>query len=120
MAASFTVLAMGPAISCVNEMGMMPSRLTKPTVGFIPTIPLACDGQTMEPFVSVPMASMVRFAETATAEPELEPHGFLSKMYGFFVWPPTPLQPLVESSPRKLAHSLKLAFPRIMAPALRN
>ena len=30
------------------------------------------------------------------AEPELDPQGFLSKTYGFFVCPPTPLQPLEE------------------------
>jgi hypothetical protein len=56
---------------------MTPERLTKPTVGFIPTIPLLLDGQTIDPLVSVPIAKTVRFAETDTPEPELDPHGFL-------------------------------------------
>lgn len=59
---------------------MIPERLTKPTVGLIPTIPLLVEGQTMDPLVSVPMASRVRLAETATPEPELEPQGFRLKM----------------------------------------
>ena len=61
-------------------MGIIPERLISPTVGFIPTIPLLWEGQTMEPFVSVPMASTVRLAETATADPELEPQGLRLKM----------------------------------------
>ena len=55
---------------------MIPVRLTSPTVGLIPTIPLAVEGQTMDPSVSVPMAAEQRLAETATPEPELEPQGF--------------------------------------------
>ena len=50
-----------------------------PTVGFIPTIPLAFEGQIIEPLVSVPMAKTVRLAETATPEPELEPQGLRVK-----------------------------------------
>ena len=70
---------MGPAVSCVNEMGMMPERLISPTVGLMPTIPLAFDGHTIDPLVSVPMAKTVRLAETATPDPELEPQGFRVK-----------------------------------------
>ena len=73
--ASFTVLPNGPAVSCVFEMGIMPARLTNPTVGLIPTIPLMDAGQLIEPSVSVPTAAAQRLAATATAEPELEPHG---------------------------------------------
>jgi hypothetical protein len=50
----------------------------------------------IEPQVSVPIAIAHKFAETATADPELDPQGFLSKTYGFLVCPPTPLQPLEE------------------------
>src|SRR2546421_715356 len=32
-------------------------------------------------------------------------------------WPPRPDQPLDEKNERKLAHSLRFVFPRIMAPA---
>lgn len=67
---------MGPAVSCVLEIGMIPLRLSRPTVGLMPTIPLALDGQTMEPSVSVPTAAAHKFAETAAPEPELEPQGF--------------------------------------------
>ena len=59
-------------------MGMTPDRLQRPTVGLIPTIPLLEDGHMMEPPVSVPTVSAQRFAEAATPEPELEPHGFRS------------------------------------------
>ena len=98
-------------------MGIMPVRLISPTVGLMPTIPLLFDGQTIEPFVSVPMAIMDRLADTATPEPELEPHGLRSRTYGFYVWPPKPLQPRVDELPRKFAHSLKFDFAIITAPA---
>ena len=77
-AASRTERAIGPAVSCVSEIGTMPARLTRPTVGLMPTMPFAVDGQTMEPSVSVPMAAAARLAETAAPEPELEPHGLRS------------------------------------------
>jgi hypothetical protein len=64
---------------------MMPARLTRPTVGLIPTSEFAFDGQTIDPSVSVPIAAAQRFAEGATPEPELEPHGFRSRAYGFLV-----------------------------------
>ena len=57
---------------------MIPERLTSPTVGLIPTMPLIDEGQMTEPFVSVPIASGQRLAETATAEPELEPQALRS------------------------------------------
>src|SRR5260370_4262335 len=99
---------------------MIPERLTRPTVGLMPTMPLKDEGETMEPSVSVPIAAAQRFAATATADPELDPEGFRSSAYGFFVWPPRPLQPLVDREDRKLAHSLRLVFPRITAPAPRS
>jgi hypothetical protein len=40
---------------------------------------LAAAGQTIEPSVSVPSATALRLAATATAEPELEPHGLWSR-----------------------------------------
>lgn len=80
----------------MKEMGIIPDRLTRPTVGLIPTIPLLFAGQTMEPSVSVPIAITVRLAETATPDPELEPQGFRVRSYGFFVCPPSALHPLEE------------------------
>jgi hypothetical protein len=56
----------------------MPLRLTKPTVGFKPTMPLMDAGLTIDPSVSVPTATAHRLAATATAEPELDPDGDLS------------------------------------------
>ena len=87
-AASRTVRPMGPAVSWLRAMGMMPSRLTRPRVGLMPTIPLAPAGQTTDPSVSVPIATAVRLAATATAEPLEEPHGFRSNTYGFLVCRP--------------------------------
>src|SRR5947199_3443083 len=95
-AASRTVRAMGPGVSCVWEMGITPARLISTTVGLMPTIPFAEEGLTMEPSVSVPTTTTQRFAATATADPELEPEGLRSSAYGFCVRPPRPLQPLVE------------------------
>src|SRR5262245_56493165 len=100
MATSRTVRAIGPAVSCDCEIGMTPVRLTRPTVGLMPTMPLADDGLMIEPLVSVPTAAAQRLAATATAEPELEPEALRSRAYGFLVRPPRPLQPLVEFEPR--------------------
>src|SRR5208337_3610890 len=120
IAASVTVRAIGPAVSWLWAIGIIPARLTRPTVGLMPTMPLTPDGQTIEPSVSVPMAKAQKFAETAAPDPELEPHGLRSSAYGLRVSPPRPLQPLVECDDRMLAHSLKLVLPRITAPASRS
>src|SRR5215211_9207717 len=87
-AASATDRAIGPGVSCECETGTTPARLTSPSVGLMPTMPLTEDGQTIEPSVSVPTATAQRFADTATPEPELEPHGLRSGSYGFTHWPP--------------------------------
>src|SRR5947208_7141440 len=79
VAASATVRAMGPAVSWLWAMGMTPARLTRPTVGLIPTIEQQVEGDTMEPSVSVPMATAHRLAATATADPELDPDGVRSR-----------------------------------------
>src|ERR1700722_13796807 len=101
-------------------MGTMPVRPMSPTVGFRPTRPFVVEGQTIEPSVSVPIATTQRLADVAAPDPELEPQGLRSKAYGFLVCPPRPLQPLVEWSDRILAHSLRFVFPRMMAPASRS
>src|SRR5215813_10302590 len=98
----------------------MPDRLTSPSVGLIPTSELTFDGDTIEPSVSVPTAIAIRFAATATADPELDPDGLRSSAYGFFVWPPRPLQPLDECVDRKFAHSLRFVLPRMTTPAVRR
>jgi hypothetical protein len=59
-------------------MGMMPERLIRPSVGLMPTIEFAEEGQTIEPSVSVPTATAQKLDATATPEPELEPQGLRS------------------------------------------
>src|SRR4029079_15836275 len=104
---------MGPAVSWEWAMGMIPDRLTRPSVGLIPTRPLPDDGQTMDPSVSLPIAATHRFAEVAAPEPAIEPQGFRSRAYGFRHCPPRPLQPLLIFVDLKFAHSERLDLPRI-------
>ena len=77
-AASVTVRAIGPAVSWDIEIGMMPLRLTTPTVGLRPTRPLTAAGHRMLPSVSVPTPSAARLAVTAVPVPALEPQGLRS------------------------------------------
>ncbi len=99
---------------------MMPLRLNNPSVGLIPTIPLVCAGQMIEPSVSVPTEAAHKFAATAAPEPDDDPHAERSSTYGLRVNPPREDHPLTERFPRKFAHSLKFVFPKMTAPALRN
>src|SRR5207248_9946991 len=92
-------------------------RLTRPTVGFKPTMPLIADGQVTEPSVSVPIASRTSPAATAAPLPLELPHGLRSSAHGLCTCPPTALQPEIELFERMLAHSLRLVLPRITAPA---
>src|SRR5687767_3492379 len=105
MAASVTVRAIGPAVSCVWAIGMIPLREISPSVGLMPTTPFVTAGQIMDPLVSVPTAATARLADTATPDPELDPQGFWSRKYGLFVCPPRPDQPLIDFVERKFAHS---------------
>src|SRR5579885_1925069 len=73
IAASATVRAMGPGVSWLAEMGITPDRDTNPTVGLIPTKPLALEGHTMDPSVSVPTVTTARSAAIAAPDPELDP-----------------------------------------------
>src|SRR5439155_23517905 len=119
-AASATVRAWTPTVSCVCEMGTTPARLVSPTVGFSPTTPLAFAGQTTLPSVSVPRDTVEKLAEAAAPEPELEPHGLRSMPYGLCVCPPRPDHPLTDSKERKFAHSDRFVLPRITAPPARS
>ena len=76
--------------------GTIPLRLTRPTVGFSPTSPVAADGHTIDPSVSVPTPTVARLAATAAAVPDEEPHGLRSSAYGLRVCPPRALQPEEE------------------------
>src|SRR5690606_41612443 len=116
MAASSTVVVIGPAVSCEWAIGTMCVRLTSPTVGLNPTTPLTEAGQVIEPSVSVPIAAGARPMATATALPDDDPHGVRPGSYGFRVCPPTALQPLIDRDERILAPSDRLALPQNTAP----
>src|SRR5207245_9971150 len=120
VAASATVRAWGPTVSCVCEMGTTPARLTRPTVGLMPTTPFAFAGQTMLPSVSLPNDTVAKFADAAAPDPELDPQGLRSMPYGLCVCPPRPDHPLIDSNDRKFAHSDKFVLPRITAPPARR
>src|SRR5712691_5499351 len=120
VAASATVRPWGPTVSCVCEMGTTPARLVSPTVGLMPTTPLAFAGHTMLPSVSLPKDTVAKFADAAAPDPELEPQGFRSMPYGLCVCPPRPDQPLVDANERKFAHSERWVLPRITAPPARR
>src|SRR3954463_2389674 len=71
MAASATVLVIGPGVSWSAVMGMTPYRLTRPTVGLIPASMFWFDGLGVEPDVSVPTLAAHRLVAVPT--PLLEP-----------------------------------------------
>jgi hypothetical protein len=104
------VRVIGPAVSWLWAIGITPLLETKPSVGFSPTIPQIEAGQTMEPSVSVPMPTAAKFAAIAAPVPELDPHGLRSVIYGFFVCPPRPDQPLEDLVERKFAHFAQVGF----------
>src|SRR4029453_15749076 len=119
-AAWATVLVIGPAVSWECEIGTMPCCGISPTVGFRPTMPFSAAGQTIEPFVSVPMARSASPAATAAPDPLDEPPAERLRAYGLRVRPPYALQPEEDAERRKLAHSLRLVLPRITQPASRS
>ena len=75
IAVSMTLRQIGPAVSWLCAIGMIPSWEIRPTVGLSPKTRLLPDGQTTEPSVSVPTEVAHMLAAVAAAEPELEPHG---------------------------------------------
>ena len=70
---SITPLVIGPAVSRVEEIGIIPDLLILPIVGFIPTNELAEDGESIDPDVSEPSETEDKFEAVATPLPELEP-----------------------------------------------
>src|SRR4051794_23202872 len=95
-------------------------RLTSPTVGFNPTMPLIEAGQGTDPSVSVPIASRPSPAAPAAPLPLDDPQGLRSRAHGLRVCPPTALQPEIDRFERMLAHSLRLVLPTMTAPAARS
>src|SRR2546429_8610731 len=74
-AASATVRPCGPTVSCVWEIGTTPARLVRPTVGLMPTTPLALAGQAVLPSVSAPEEAGAEVVEGAAPRPEAGPQG---------------------------------------------
>ena len=75
IAASFTVLAIGPAWSSELAKATVPQREQRPYVGLIPTVPVKLAGWRIEPPVSVAVAPRHISAATAEADPPDEPPG---------------------------------------------
>ena len=73
IALSITLRVIGPGVSSVLDMGMIPPRDNKPIVGFRPTTEFELDGESIEPLVSEPTAATAKLAAIATPLPELEP-----------------------------------------------
>src|SRR5215472_7069806 len=103
--------AIGPPVSNVNESGMIPLLLSRPCVGFRPTIPFAVDGPRIDPPVSVPRPNGAYAAATATPVPPDEPAGDRPRSWGFNDCPPSELCEGGE------ANSDMFIFARMIAPA---
>jgi hypothetical protein len=67
---------------------MPPVRGTRPNVGLSPVVPQRCDGEVMEPSVSVPIAKAHRPAAVAEADPAEDPLDPSFRFHGLRVRPP--------------------------------
>src|SRR5919106_5608240 len=89
-----------------------PAMGTIPHVGFSPTTPQHDAGMRMEPPASVPMAAGARPAESAAAEPPLEPPATRSGSHGFLIGPVAVTAEVVP-----IPHSCRFAYATTTAPA---
>ena len=92
LAASATVLAIGPGASCDFATGSTPALETAPTVGLIATTPATPAGAmicAVSVEVSRPTVSAARPAAVAAALPADEPAGVLSVSDGSSTCPPS-------------------------------
>src|SRR3954447_22826368 len=117
MAASSTVLAIGPAWSSEEAKATMPQREQRPEVGLIPTVPVRAAGWRIDPPVSVAVAPRHRSAATAAAEPPDEPPGVSWALppferQGFTTGPQAEV-----SLDEPMANSSMLSLPSITAPS---
>src|SRR5579872_4951035 len=87
-AQSVTVRQMGPTLSHDQHSAMAPCRDTRPNVGRRPVVPQRCEGDTMEPRVSVPMEKPTSPAAVAEAEPADDPDEPSSGFQGLRDIPP--------------------------------
>ena len=77
-----TLRAIGPAVSCFDEIGMIPAPLTSPSLGLIPTMPFALAGHTIEPYSRCRPPRRRGSRGDHDPEPELEPQGLRSSDVG--------------------------------------
>ena len=92
IALSITFFVIGPEVSNVLDIGTIPDLLTRPIVGFRPTMEFAEEGDNIEPDVSEPNETLDKFAEIAAPLPELDPpESKIFLPYGFKVCPPKAL-----------------------------
>ena len=85
--ASSTVSENTEMQSSVRHAGTRPAVEISPRLGFSPTMLLSIAGTRPLPAVSVPSASGTRPADTATADPELDPPGMRSPRIGLLGMP---------------------------------
>ena len=113
-ATSYTLRAIGPAVSKESASGTMPSRLSRPRVGFRPAMPFEVVGPRTDPPVSVPMPSWANQAAMATPVPPDDPEGVRVGLCGLSIGPSIELRATPD------ANSLMFALPRMIAPAPRS
>src|SRR5438034_4189156 len=114
-ARSPTVLAIGPSVPfTLGQPPYTPLRLTRPAVGRIPARQFHPDGLRMDASPSCPIATALKFAETAAPGPPDDPPTVRSGSYGFRVEPNS--EPWVSPPPS----SPSVALARTIAPALRS
>src|SRR6185436_3836924 len=107
-----TLRQSGPTWSNEGDSGNTPRALTRPDVGFNPTIPQNAAGSRTEPPVSVPIAAKHMPVATAAAEPPEEPPAMRSVSHGLRTGPK---YDDVEVPP--YANSCMFCFPINTAPA---
>src|SRR5207253_7110905 len=95
--------------------GTTPTVVISRAAGFKPTTPQAAAGIRIDPPVSLPIEAAPRHAETAAAEPPLDPPGERLRSKGLWTGPNADSSFVV---PR--AHSCRLHLPTITAPASRS
>src|SRR5678815_2513096 len=115
IAASSTFRAKALMWSSDDANATRPYRLTRPYVGFTPTIPQNAAGCRTEPPVSEPSAMFTIPAATAAAEPPDEPPGTRSVAIGFRVGPNA-----LFSVDEPIANSSMFDLPTMIAPAARS
>jgi len=92
-AQSSTERQIGPILSTDQQSAIAPARLTRPKVGRRPVVPQRCEGEVIEPSVSVPIANAQSPATVAEAEPALEPLEPSFRFQGLRVLPANQMSP---------------------------